>query len=228
MVSGVYAILNTGNSKVYIGSNENVYRCWERHQLNLKRGKHPIYCLQQDWNKYGKGAFAYFLVEEVLNEEKRLIREQFHIDKTRACQEKYGYNSISVRQTTKGLYVNGKSVKRICRSGDIQSFWLHSESDMNISGIYLIYNKQNHRVYVGSSRNVRQRWNQHRTSLRANKHDVFVLQRDWNRYGEDAFEFHLIEVVEERGNLREREQVHIDDLLAQSERGYNSANAKKR
>lgn len=96
------------------------------------------------------------------------------------------------------------------------------------SGIYLIYNTQNSKVYVGSSRNIKRRWNQHRADLRGNRHPSYFLQRDWNKHGEEAFEFHVIELVTKPEMLLAREQVHLDTLQAwKDEYGYNSAKTVK-
>jgi group I intron endonuclease len=57
------------------------------------------------------------------------------------------------------------------------------------SGIYTIYNKINGKQYVGSSINIRKRWNEHRSKLRRHKHHSRILQYAWDKYGEGAFIF---------------------------------------
>jgi group I intron endonuclease len=95
------------------------------------------------------------------------------------------------------------------------------------SGIYSIHSEVNGRTYVGSAVNLRQRWSQHRSSLKQNDHDNQHLQNAWNKYGEDAFEFAVLEecAIE---SLIEREQYYIDTcgdkyniaLVAGSNLGY--------
>lgn len=60
------------------------------------------------------------------------------------------------------------------------------------SGIYLIENIHTRRVYVGSSVDIRRRWAMHRSQLRRNVHHCKWLQRSWNKYGEESFEFTCI------------------------------------
>lgn len=49
--------------------------------------------------------------------------------------------------------------------------------------------------YVGSSVQLSQRWAYHRTSLRKGVHHCRHLQRAWNKYGEDAFDFAILETA---------------------------------
>lgn len=61
-------------------------------------------------------------------------------------------------------------------------------------GIYSICHLASRSLYVGSaSKTIRIRWNQHKSELRRNKHGNTHLQNAWNKYGEDAFEFFVIE-----------------------------------
>lgn len=82
---------------------------------------------------------------------------------------------------------------------------------MNICGIYSITCAANGKQYVGSSRNVKSRWRQHRCDLRRGEHANGHLQRAWNKYGEDGFAFGLIEDAP-IGALIEREMFWIGAL----------------
>lgn len=61
------------------------------------------------------------------------------------------------------------------------------------AGIYRIQNSVDGRVYVGQSVNIEARFTAHRSSLRLNKHYAVHMQRAWNRHGEDAFLFEIVE-----------------------------------
>lgn len=80
------------------------------------------------------------------------------------------------------------------------------------SGIYTITNKENGNFYIGSSVNLKKRWKRHKSNLRTNKHDNAHLQRAWNKYGEDCFEFSVLEYVEDISLLLTTEQKYIDAL----------------
>jgi group I intron endonuclease len=90
-------------------------------------------------------------------------------------------------------------------------------------GIYKIINKENSKIYIGSSIDIEHRWYQHKYYLKNNKHDNKHLQRAWNKYGEDAFLFEIIEECEEN-KILEREQYWINKLdVCNDKIGYNIA-----
>ena len=87
------------------------------------------------------------------------------------------------------------------------------------SGIYGINNLVNHKSYIGSSVNVQARMRRHLRLLLKNKHDNNHLQRAFNKYGEENFEFKIIEFCKQ-DKLLEREQYFID-VNRVCETGYN-------
>lgn len=92
----------------------------------------------------------------------------------------------------------------------------------NHSGIYYIRHTESGKTYVGSAVNIARRWKGHRCTLRTAKHSNSYLQAAWAKYGEDAFEWGVLERVDDPRRLIEREQ-HWIDLLETSKRehGYN-------
>jgi group I intron endonuclease len=75
--------------------------------------------------------------------------------------------------------------------------------------IYKIINTINNKFYVGSTTNTKERFRVHRTRLRANRHHSKHLQAAWNKYGEDAFVFHVIQTIPEGESLQEAENVWL-------------------
>jgi group I intron endonuclease len=63
----------------------------------------------------------------------------------------------------------------------------------SISGIYQIRNLANGNQYIGSAKDIYKRWAIHVCQLNKNKHHSQYLQRSWNKYGADCFEFAVIE-----------------------------------
>jgi len=86
------------------------------------------------------------------------------------------------------------------------------------SGIYAIVNKVNGKRYVGSSMNRRRRIQDHRSSLVRQDHPNQHLQRAWNKYGEESFDFIYVEDVPE-DLLLDVEQRYLDE----NTNGYNIA-----
>jgi len=72
---------------------------------------------------------------------------------------------------------------------------------MIITGIYIIVNKINNKIYIGSSTNISKRWRDHKWYLNHNKHHNSHLQLSWNKYTITAFEFFIVE------------ECKLDDLL---------------
>lgn len=83
-------------------------------------------------------------------------------------------------------------------------------------GIYKIRNKQDGKCYYGSSADVNKRFAQHRKTLQNNTHHNVHLQRAWNKYGENAFTFEVVEECE-RNQMLIREQCYLDTNVD----GYN-------
>lgn len=79
------------------------------------------------------------------------------------------------------------------------------------SGIYVIININNNDIYLGSSNNLRVRKYNHYYKLRHNLHHSIVLQRAWNKYGENSFRFKILLLCEPFELLR-YEQLLLDFL----------------
>lgn len=90
---------------------------------------------------------------------------------------------------------------------------------MSKVGIYMIRNRKNNKVYVGCSNNIRKRWYDHKTDLNKNEHGNEHLQRSWNKYGEDSFEFTVLTECNTE-ELEDFEQYWMDRLDS-FEIGYN-------
>lgn len=88
-------------------------------------------------------------------------------------------------------------------------------------GIYCIENLSNDKKYIGQSNDIEKRWYQHRNDLNNNQHHNQHLQNAWNKYGEESFDFYVIENCEIE-LLDEREIYWIDKLNSYIRKnGYN-------
>lgn len=92
----------------------------------------------------------------------------------------------------------------------------------NNCGIYAIINIANDMIYVGSSKQINVRKNQHFSMLKNNKHYNKKLQNAWNNYGEDNFVFKILENVETIEHLSVIEQKYLNLFESyKREKGYN-------
>jgi group I intron endonuclease len=88
------------------------------------------------------------------------------------------------------------------------------------SGIYVIQNLINHKVYIGSAINIKARWADHRKKLKDDVHFNAHLQSAWNKYGEENFTFWIIEVTTKQ-LLVQREQFFLDLFQVHESGIYN-------
>jgi group I intron endonuclease len=83
--------------------------------------------------------------------------------------------------------------------------------------IYQITNMLTGDFYVGSAQSFARREWQHRYSLRKNTHKNPHMQASWNKYGEEAFVFEVLEEVGENDNLLEVENKYLHKVVGQSD-----------
>lgn len=78
------------------------------------------------------------------------------------------------------------------------------------------------KMYIGSALRLSSRWSEHRKRLEQNEHHSILLQRAWNKYGKDSFKFEIVELIEDKNRLIEREQYWMDYYKSYlPENGYN-------
>jgi len=79
------------------------------------------------------------------------------------------------------------------------------------SGVYQIVNRVNGKRYIGSSVNIKRRWQQHKNALRGGYHYNIYLQRSWNKYGKSSFVFQVIYYCD-RDEIYDNEQFFLDAI----------------
>ena len=85
-----------------------------------------------------------------------------------------------------------------------------------IFNYYHIVNVENKKKYIGiTEKTIEHRFKQHKSMLQKNEHPNYKLQYDWNKYGEKAFEFKLLESKDfediESGYAHEYELINSSD-----------------
>jgi group I intron endonuclease len=92
-----------------------------------------------------------------------------------------------------------------------------------VSGIYRITCTTTGKFYIGSAVNLYKRQDTHSYYLHRNAHHNPKLQASWNKYGEAAFIFEIVELVLIPELLTAREQYWLDTLKPFGIRGFNIA-----
>ena len=91
---------------------------------------------------------------------------------------------------------------------------------MKISAVYKITNVITGDFYIGSSKNVKRRWVEHKCQSFWKNQPNNPMYQDMQKYGVDKFVFEILEEVEEE-KLKETEQQFIETLKPT----YNNRNA---
>ena len=91
-----------------------------------------------------------------------------------------------------------------------------------ISGIYIIQNTLNQKIYIGSAVDLFSRKSKHFSDLKFNVHKNPHLQLSYNKYGEDNFKFWIAELVPDINQLLICEQWWLDMFKPYNNKtGYN-------
>lgn len=86
--------------------------------------------------------------------------------------------------------------------------------------IYKIKNIENGKYYIGSTKNYEGRKKQHILQLKNRNHHNYKLQKDWDFYGEECFEFSVLEEVSDNEQFK-KEQWYLDSLEGKEGEIYN-------
>jgi group I intron endonuclease len=113
----------------------------------------------------------------------------------------------------------------------------HDKEELKQSGIYIIKNLINNKIYVGSTCvTFLNRIYNHTLDLNRNKHCNKYLQRAWNKYGNDNFVFEILEICyPDKIFTLKKEQKYLDILhpeynickIAKSVKGRKMSNINK-
>lgn len=95
----------------------------------------------------------------------------------------------------------------------------------NKCGIYCIKNIVNNKVYIGKSKNIYKRIHQHLYDLRNNrfKNENQHLLKSWYKYGNDNFEYFVLEYLDYDENLVKEKELYWINYYNSTDRnkGYN-------
>jgi group I intron endonuclease len=97
---------------------------------------------------------------------------------------------------------------------------IRSNPELKSSGIYCIKCLENEQIYIGSTiQSFAIRLKQHKRELKHNKHHSVYMQNSYNKYGPLSFTVEILEIIEDKNIVLEREQYYINTLKP----GFNSA-----
>jgi len=97
------------------------------------------------------------------------------------------------------------------------------------SGVFLIRNTFNGKVYVGTGLDIAGIVNRHKFQLTEGIHTNVKLQTEWSEFGGEKFDFEIVDQIsppegaasDPRADLDLLEELWLDKLQPFGERGYN-------
>tara|TARA_R110000765_G_scaffold259283_1_gene359451 strand:- start:91 stop:879 length:789 start_codon:yes stop_codon:yes gene_type:complete len=87
------------------------------------------------------------------------------------------------------------------------------------SVIYEIKNKTNNRIYIGCTTQLERRWREHKGSLERGRHENGLLQKDYNKYGKDAFVYSILKEHRKDIQFQDLEKEETKLILGKKQNG---------
>lgn len=156
ITAGIYAIKNTLNNKMYIGSTTCFKTRWRRHRQALRGNYHHSPHLQRSYNKIGESRFVFIVLEECENiRETLILLEQKYMNEL--CPEynirktaQFHFDGCTDKQKISAVETKGKPVDEFDLNGNYVKTWdcmsdaakYYNTDTSNIS--YACKSKQHH------------------------------------------------------------------------------------
>lgn len=109
----IYKISNIINNKFYIGSTKYFINRRREHIYTLNKKTHRNKYLQRAWDKYGQENFKFEILEENVDKDKLLEREQFYLDTLKPYLEEIGYNLNPTAGSNLGFKMPKEAIEKI-------------------------------------------------------------------------------------------------------------------
>lgn len=93
--AGVYLIINTLDSKAYVGSSLNLRKRFALHKYHLRANAHHSPHLQNAWNLHGEENFQFAIIKIIDDKKMRLAIEQTFINIYHQCNKLYNGTLIA-------------------------------------------------------------------------------------------------------------------------------------
>lgn len=81
-----------------------------------------------------------------------------------------------------------------------------------VIGVYKIVNKITGKTYYGYSKDIYERFKKHKTDLKNNNHQNIILQRSYNKYSLESFEFIILHTYDNIEDAQKKELEYLENL----------------
>lgn len=129
ITAGIYAIKNTLNNKMYIGSTACFKNRWRRHRQCLRGNYHHSPHLQSSYNKLGESRFVFIVLEECENiRETLILLEQKYMDELQPEYNvrktaQFHFDRCTEKQKISAVETKGKPVDEFDLNGNYIKTW---------------------------------------------------------------------------------------------------------
>jgi len=195
-----------------------------------RKHKHRLFVLRQIAERFDPECF--YNEKEV-----NAILEAIYADHVTLRRYLIGYSLLDRKPDGSQYWVNEQErseeqeVEPMNRKQELKQMYKEVKTE---AGVYQIKNTKNEKIFVTSSRNLKT-MNGKKFMLQHGSHTNRALQKEWNEFGPEAFEFEVLEVLEkkdvpffdEADELEKLEDKWLEKLAPYGERGYNQEKKRK-
>ncbi|WP_312111304.1 DUF2087 domain-containing protein [Brevibacillus reuszeri] len=191
-----------------------------------RKHKHRLFVLEQITQRFDP--------EHIYNEkEVNAVLEEIYADHVTLRRYLIDYALLNRKPDGSQYWVNDREQEesQMDRKQELKQMYKEVKTE---AGVYQIKNTKNDKVFVTSSRNLKT-MNGRKFMLQHGSHTNRELQKEWNEFGPEAFEFEVLEVLEikdvpyfdEAEELEKLEDKWLEKLTPYGERGYNKEKKRK-
>ena len=112
-MTGIYAITNKHNKKVYVGKSKDIMQRWSAHERALQKHCHHSIKLQSDFDHYGGIEAFEFSIIEICPASELNDKEQYYITKFDSINNGYNSNEVSSEAVQPEIIFTHKSYEAL-------------------------------------------------------------------------------------------------------------------
>jgi len=155
-----------------------------------------------------KGKIANTKAKHYQNNKEKIAQknaEYYQSNKGKIAQRRAEYNKSNKEEVAKQ------------RAG-----WYSKRNAAQPACVYQIVNSVSNKIYIGETIRGELRWKDHLCALRSSRHENLKLQADFDKFGEEAFEWSIIKEMDKDKEALVLEEIRtIDSFLKEGKELYN-------
>jgi hypothetical protein len=150
--------------------------------------------------------------------------DEFHKQKSAKDGHRFDCKSCAAKSKAKWYAENKEEIaKSNAENKEERAKYRAEKKAEQPNCVYRIRNLENNKAYIGETIRGELRWKRHLRDLRGNRHPNKLLQEDFDKYGEQAFEWSIMKEFEDEDKsvLLLEEARTIQQFIAEGAELYN-------